>query len=83
MKKYAKNFQPNAAQRSFQASEAGVKLKINRNTPLFMKKYKLTYAQIAEMFGYSSANSFYNAHCRQDIMNGVEELIKIVEKKYV
>ena len=47
-----------------------------------MSKYNITYADIAEMFGYSSPNSFYNAHCREDIMNGVEELIRIVEKKF-
>lgn len=81
MKKYSRNFKPNAAQRSMQASEAGVKLTIKRKTPQFMKKYGITYADIAEMFGYSSPNSFYNAHCRQDIMNGVEELVKRIENK--
>ena len=81
--KYSKNYQPNATQRQYQATEADVKLKRNRNKPEFMSKYNITYADIAEMFGYSSPNSFYNAHCRQDIMNGVEELVKRVENKLV
>ena len=72
---------PIATQKQYQATEAGIKLKRKKDKPLFMTKYKLSYADIAEMFGYSSPNSFYNAHCRQDIMNGIEELIKIVENK--
>lgn len=81
MKKYNKNGMPNALNIQYQASEHGVKLKRKRFKPDFMTKYKLTYAQIADMFGYLNANSFYNASRRQDIMNGVEELIQLIEKE--
>ena len=81
MRKYHKNFRPNAVQKQYQASENDVKLKRNRNIPDFMKKYDIKYKDIAEYFGYSTANSFNNAHCRQDILNGIEEIIRIVEEK--
>lgn len=80
MKKYQRNFQPNAVQKQSQATEYGVKLKRKNNKPEFMKKYHLTYAEIADMFGYSDANSFYNAARREDIMSGVKDLIRYVEE---
>ncbi len=80
MKKYIRNFIPNATQKQYQASEAGIKLKRNKNKPEFMKRYKLSYADIANMFGYNTANSFYNASRRQDIINGVEAIIEHIEK---
>ena len=81
MRKYHKNFRPSAVQKQFQASENDVKLSRDRNIPAFMKKYNIKYKDIAEYFGYLSANSFNNAHCRQDILNGIEEIIGIVENK--
>lgn len=80
MKKYQRNFKPNAAQIQQQASEAGVKLSRKRNIPVFMKENNITYKQISEWFGYSSANSFYNSYAKQDIIDGVEELIKYLKK---
>lgn len=80
MKKYYKNGKPNALNIQYQASENGVKLKRKRYKPEFMVKYKLTYAEIAEAFGYSSANSFNNAHCRQDVIDGLETIIKKIER---
>jgi hypothetical protein len=80
-RKYQRNGMPNAINRQYQASEAEVKLKRKSNKPDWMSKYKITYANIAEAFGYSNANSFYNAHCREDIISGVEWLIGVIENK--
>jgi hypothetical protein len=83
MTKYNKNFQPNAVQKQFQANESGIKLKRKRNKPEYMAKHNLSYSDIANMFGYSSANSFYNASRRKDIMNGVKQLIKHIEEQLI
>lgn len=45
-----------------------------------MKENNITYKQISEWFGYSSANSFYNSYAKQDVINGVEELIRYLKK---
>jgi hypothetical protein len=80
MKKYNKNFQPNAVQKQYQATENDVKLKRKRIKPTFMTKYNISYSDVADMFGYSSANSFYNAHCRVDIINGIGQIIERIEQ---
>lgn len=80
MRKYIRNFMPNATQKQYQASEAGVILKRNKNKPEFMKRYGISYVDISELFGYTNANSFYNASRRQDIMNGVEGIVQIIEE---
>jgi hypothetical protein len=80
-KKYQRNGMSNALNIQYQASENDVKLKRKRYKPLFMEKYNLSYKDIAEAFGYSSPNSFYNAHARQDIIDGIEWIVKTIEKK--
>lgn len=79
MKKYQKNYQPNCIQKQYQASENDVKLKRKRNIPKFMKKYNIKYKDIAEWFGYISANSFNNASRKQEIINGIESIIDHIE----
>ena len=75
-----KNYQPNAIQRQCQASENGIKRTRKYVKPEWMKKYKLTYSQIAEYFGYNSSNSFHNAARKQQIIDGIEAIIAHIKQ---
>jgi hypothetical protein len=45
-----------------------------------LKKYKITQKMIANWFNYSSVNSFTGSKAKKDMINGIIEVIKQVEK---
>lgn len=51
----------------------------NRNNRRLIKKYGLNSTILAKMFGYSNSASLRNSTRYQTFLNGIEELLKIVE----
>ena len=80
MQKYQRKFKSNAVQLQEQAIKKGIKMKRKRIIPSFMKENNITYSMISEWFGYNNPNSFHNAARKQDIINGIEQLISYLKK---
>lgn len=47
--------------------------------PELLHKYNITYDLIAKWFGYSSAKSFNSSSIKEQMLKGVEEVIKHVQ----
>lgn len=50
--------------------------------PELLHEYGITYDLIAEWFGYSSAKSFNSSSIKEQMMKGIENVIKHVENKH-
>lgn len=46
-----------------------------------LHKYGITYELIAKWFGYSSAKSFNSSSIKEDMLRGIEEVVRHVENK--
>lgn len=51
--------------------------------PSKTKKYKLTQADIAKIFGYSSVYSFKNSSSKNRYLKGIEKLIAHIEEQII
>lgn len=59
--------------------------KLSRKHPVTNKisQYKLKKKDIAKAFKYSSANSFANSNAKDDILAGIEWVIKQIEAQLI
>lgn len=48
-----------------------------------LRKYKIKNKDIANIFGYSSENSFNNSKAKEDMISGIASIISIVEQYYI
>ena len=48
-----------------------------------MKKYGISQADIANLFGYSCVGSLKNTKTKERILKGVDELILLIEDKVI
>lgn len=48
--------------------------------PLKLKEYKITNQMVADWFGYSSDKSFNNSSLKLEMLQGVEKIIRHIEK---
>jgi len=49
--------------------------------PELLHKYNITYDLIAKWFGYSSGKSFNSSSIKEQMLEGIENVIKHVENK--
>jgi hypothetical protein len=44
-----------------------------------LKKYNISNKMVAKWFDYASDNSFNGSHCKDEVLKGVELVIKYIE----
>jgi hypothetical protein len=48
-----------------------------------LRKYNIKNKDVANYFGYATENSFNNSKAKEDMINGIANIISIVEKRII